>query len=314
MGLDCPIIFPYNLYTMKKLLLSILAFCSISAWATENVTLVYSWSPSDSIANIQRNLALEANKLQNKYNFMFDAKPGAGGTVASRYVATTPNTILVTSSAFFIRATVFPNESYNLNDYTTLMAQCTAPMVITSSKYKSWKEVPKNVPLNIGTSGLGVTTHMAALQVVAKYPNVQVVPFKSTSEALVNMVAGNTDFHVGFLSEPEAWAKENNKTVNVLGITGSRTVNGHATLASQGFDSVTERMGVPFQLVISNSVSEVKAREWREILQQAAKAKSVRDGMAFDHCHPTEDTKNLDRWYNEQRDMWKKLAGNISVK
>lgn len=314
MGLDGPIIFPYNLQTMKKILFAILAACALSATAAENITLVYSWSPSDSVANTQRNLAMEANKLQDKYNFIFDARPGAGGTVAARYVAANPNTILVTSSAFFIRATVYPNESYNLSDYTTLMGQCTAPMVITSSKYKSWREVPKDRPLNIGTSGLGVTTHMAALQVVARYPNIQVVPFKSTSEALVNMVGGQTDFHVGFLSEPEAWAKENNRTVNALGITGSRTVNGHATLASQGFDSVTERMGVPFQLVIPNTMSETRARELRTILQQASKAKSVRDSMAIDYCHPTEDRKNLDQWYNEQRDLWKKLSSGVSTK
>lgn len=299
---------------MKRLLLSILTCFSLGAQAGENITLIYSWSPSDSIANTQRNLAMEANKLQSKYTFLFDARPGAGGTVAARYVANTPNTVLVTSSAFFIRATVFPNESYNLSDYTTLMAQCTAPMVITSSKYKTWREVPRDRPLNIGTSGLGVTTHMAALQVVNRYPNIQVVPFKSTSEALVNMVGGQTDFHVGFLSEPEAWAKENNKTVNVLGITGNHKVNGHATLASQGFDAVTERMGVPFQLIIPNSISETRARELRGILQQAAKARSVRDSMAIDYCHPTEDTKNLDQWYNDQRDLWKKLAGNVSVK
>lgn len=298
---------------MKKLILSLMACFSFSV-AAETVTLVYSWSPSDSVANTQRNLAMEANKIQNKYTFVFDAKPGAGGTVAARHVANNANTILVTSSAFFIRATVFPNESYDLSNYTTLMAQCTAPMVITSSKYKSWKEVPRDQPLNIGTSGLGVTTHMAALQVVGKYPNIQVVPFKSTSEALVNMVGGQTEFHVGFLSEPEAWAKENNKTVNVLGITGARRVNNHSTLASQGFDLVTERMGVPFQLVIPVSVSETKSREWREILQRASKAKSVRDSMAIDYCHPTEDTRELDRWYNEQRDLWKKLAGNITVK
>lgn len=298
---------------MKKLLLAILAACSFSVSAAENITLIYSWSPSDSIANTQRNLAMEANKLQDKYTFLFDAKPGAGGTVAARHVANTPNTILVTSSAFFIRATVYPNESYNLSDYTTLMAQCTAPMVITSSKYKSWKDVPKDRPLNIGTSGLGVTTHMAALQVVNRYPNVQVVPFKSTSEALVNMVGGQTDFHVGFLSEPEAWAKENNKTVNVLGITGNRVTNGHATLANQGFDPVTDRMGVPFQLIVPNTMSETKARELRGILQRAAKAQSVRNSMAIDYCHPTEDRKDLESWYNDQRELWKKLAGNVKV-
>ena len=60
---------------MKKLLLSaLLGLMTLSVSAKENVTLIYSWSPSDSIANIDRMIVAEANKIQNKYNFLFDAK------------------------------------------------------------------------------------------------------------------------------------------------------------------------------------------------------------------------------------------------
>jgi hypothetical protein len=52
---------------------------------------------------------------------------------------------LVTSGAFFVRATLFPEASYDVSKFTTLMGMCTAPMSITSSKYKSWKEVPADL-------------------------------------------------------------------------------------------------------------------------------------------------------------------------
>ena len=132
---------------MKKLFTAlVLVSAALSASARETIQIIYGFSAADNSANYSRTLAEEANKIQDKYNFIFDAKPGAGGTVAARYVANTPNTILSTSSAFFIRASVFPNESYNLSDFTTLMSECTAPMVITSSKYKRWKEVPRDIP------------------------------------------------------------------------------------------------------------------------------------------------------------------------
>jgi tripartite-type tricarboxylate transporter receptor subunit TctC len=299
---------------MKKLLLSaLLSLATMSTQAQEVVTVMYSWSPADSIANINRHTIAEANRIQNKYKFIFDAKPGAGGTLAANHVLSNSNHILVTSGAFFVRATLFPEASYDVSKFTTLMGMCTAPMSITSSKYRSWKEVPRDQPLNIGTSGLGVTTHLAALQIVARYPNMQVIPFKSTSDALVNMVGGTVDFQVGFLSEPEAWAKENKRPVNVMGITGARSINGHPTLASQGFDPVIARVDVPFHYVVPANISADKYNEWRSILQKAAKNKQARDAMSADYCSPTEDLKDPRQWYNEQSAFWRKLSLGVAV-
>lgn len=298
---------------MKKFIIGLLLLAASPLFARDTVTVMYSWSPADSIANINRHTIEEANRIQNKYNFIFDAKPGAGGTLAATQVLNNPNHILVTSGAFFVRATVFPEASYDVSKFTTLMGMCTAPMSITSSKYKSWKEVPRDRPLNIGTSGLGVTTHLAALQIVARYPNMQVVPFKSTSEALVNMVGGTVDFQVGFLSEPEAWAKENNKPVNVMGVTGNRSINGHPTLASQGFDPTINRVDVPFHYVVPTTVPADKFNEWRAILQTAAKSKRVRESMSADYCHPTEDLKEPRQWYNDQAVFWRKLSSGIDL-
>jgi tripartite-type tricarboxylate transporter receptor subunit TctC len=298
---------------MKKFIVGLLLLAASPLFARDTVTVMYSWSPADSIANINRHTIEEANRIQNKYNFIFDAKPGAGGTLAATQVLNNSNHILVTSSAFFVRATVFPEASYDISKFTTLMGMCTAPMSVTSSKYKSWKEVPRDRPLNIGTSGLGVTTHLAALQIVARYPNMQVVPFKSTSEALVNMVGGTVDFQVGFLSEPEVWAKENNKPVNVMGITGNRSINGHATLASQGFDPVINRVEVPFHYVVPTNISADKYNEWRSILQSAAKNKRAIESMAANYCHRTEDLKEPRQWYAEQAVFWRKLSLGINT-
>ena len=69
---------------MKKILSLIftLAIC-VNVWAKENITIYYAWGPADSVANYSRTLAAEANKLQNKYTFIFDTKPGAGGAIAA---------------------------------------------------------------------------------------------------------------------------------------------------------------------------------------------------------------------------------------
>ena len=184
---------------MKKLLAILAMALSFGAMAQETVTIYYAFSPADSIANYGRTLVQEANRIQNKYNFLFDTKPGAGNAIAANFVKSNPNTILFTSSAFFIRPEFYPNESYDVRDFREFMPFCTGPVAISSVKYKSWDEVLKNKPLNIGVSGLGVTTHLISLQIVDKFPNAQPVPFKSTAEAFMGLVSGSIDFSLGFI-------------------------------------------------------------------------------------------------------------------
>ena len=122
---------------MKKIITFVIfSLFSLSIVAKETVTIVFAFGPADSVANYGRSLADEANQIQNKYTFVFDTKPGAGNSIAANYVKNTPNTILATSSAFFIRPIFYPNESYDISEFRELMPQCEAPMVIATQKYK----------------------------------------------------------------------------------------------------------------------------------------------------------------------------------
>jgi tripartite-type tricarboxylate transporter receptor subunit TctC len=301
---------------MKKLLALLTAALMIgSAAAKETVTIYYAWSAGDTIANYGRTLAEEANKIQDKYTFIFDTKPGAGNAIAANFVKANSNTILFTSSAFFIRPNFYPNESYNIADFRGLMPFCYGPMAVSSFKYKSWAEVPKDKPLNIGVSGLGVTSHLISLQIIEKYPNMQAVPFKSVNEAMLGMISGNLDFTVGFIGEAEQWAKEGNKQkLNVLGITGTQTVNGFKPLASLGFNPVLKQSNVPHHLVVPASISADKFAEWRAILTKAQTAQSVQDSYKVDSCrYTTLKDSELDTWFTQQTEHWKKLGAGVKL-
>ena len=302
---------------MKKFIAILFVALTIgTAQAKEIVTIIYAFSPADTMANYSRTLADEANKLQDKYTFIFDTKAGAGNAIAAQYVARTPNTILATSSAFFVRPNFYPNESYDINNYRELMPQCDAPLGVASTKYKSWKDVPKDQRLTIGVSGLGVTTHLTATQVAVKYPNLAIVPFKSTNDSILSMVGGFTDIHVGFLGESETWGADTSKNkVYVLGTTGDKIINKHPTLVSQGFPTMLGRMNAPHHLVIPNSVPEAKSKEWRDILVRAAKTKSVRGSYAVDHCDPLSDMDDdrIQPWFHAQAATWKKLSSGVKL-
>jgi tripartite-type tricarboxylate transporter receptor subunit TctC len=303
---------------MKNLLLSIiLSFFTVTAVAKETVTIVYSWGPSDTAANFHRTLVESANKIQNKYTFVFDTKPGAGGSIAANHVANTPNTILATASAFFIRPNFFPNESHDLNAFREIMPQCSAPAVITSSKYRNWKEVPTNRPLTIGVSGMGTTTHLIATQVAKKYPEMTVVAFKSTSDALLSVLSDSTDFAVNFLGDSEQYTKPGApRQVYMLGLTGEKTVSGVAPLVSQGFPKTLALMDVPAQLLVPKTVSNAKFAEWRDILVQAGRAPGVQQAFAKDYCESLNQMpgSQLQSYYNTQVNTWQRLSNGVSLK
>ena len=302
---------------MKKLLLVLLSAFAITVQAKENITIYYGWNASDVAANFHRTLAAEANKQQNKYNFIFDVKPGAGAAIAAMYVAKTPDTILATSSAFWIRPNFFPAESHRVDDFRELMPQCAAPLTLVSGKYKSFSEIPKDKPLTVAVSGLGITTHLVATEIAKKYPNMTVIPFKSTAEGVISVLGGQTDFGVNFVGDSEQYTLPTSKTrLYMLGVTGTESVLGAKTFASQGFDRITDSLNAPAHLAIPITWSDTKFKEVRGILVKAARSQAVLDSYKPDHCQSLNQMSDeqLQPWFNAQNARWKRIASGITLK
>ena len=301
---------------MKKFLAILLATFAMTASAKETITVTYSWLPSDPAANMYRQLVEESNRIQDKYTFLFDTKPGAGGSIAARFVQDNPNVILANSSALFIRPIFFPEGSHDVTNFKSLMPMCNAPMLITSGKYKSWAEVPTDKPLTIGHSGNGTTTHLVATQIAAKYPMMTIVAFKGTSEALISTVAGNTDFAVNFLGESKGFLTPvNGRQVYILGTTGRTPVAGAKPLYTQGFTESFATMSSPQQLFVNQKFPDAKFKEVRSIFLKAAKSKGVEETFDFDHCQANNQLPEaeLEHWFNSQLIQWRKIAGPVAA-
>ena len=288
---------------MKKVLAVLLSTLALTVSAKETITLAYSWTAADNAANFYRALTEEANKQQTKYLFLFEVKPGAGGTVAANYTTNNPTTTLwINSSAGFIRPNLFPTESHSMADFRSILPMCVSPFVISSARYKNWKEVPRDAKLSIGMSGLGTTTHLVSLQITKNYPNLQVVPFKSTSEALLNVLNGSVDFSVGFHGDSEQY-------------TGDVSIKGTELLSNQGFSKDLASMSTPQQIFASRKLPDVKFNEIRKILVEASRAKSVRDANANDNCIPNNQMPDaqLDNWFNSQLVQWRRLTQDVKL-
>ena len=200
-------------------------------------------------------------------------------------------------------------------DFRELMPQCEAPLAIISRKYASWDEVPKDKPLNIGITGLGITTHLVALQIITKYPNIQAIPYKSSNESVMALIGGITDFHAGFLGEAEVWKKDTKTPVHILGTTGTRSIAGYPTFVSQGFPATLGKMSAPFQFMVPNTVSEERVKEYRSIFTKAAKAATVHETYAVDHCQLLSDMpeNDLQSWVESQILHWRKLTTGVKI-
>lgn len=302
---------------MKKILLALLATVALSAHAQQVVTVYYGWNASDTAANFHRTLVNEANKQQKKYTFIFDTKPGAGAAIAAMHVEKTPNTILATSSAFWIRPNFFPKESHDVANFRELMPACDAPLTMVSSKYKSIKEIPTDKPLTVAVSGLGITTHLVATEVAKKYPKMTIIPFKSTTDSVLSALSGTTDFSINFIGDSEQYTLPESKTrLYMLGVTGTSPQLNIPTFVSQGFDKSLTYMNAPAHMVVPNTMSDSQFKEIREIFVKAGRGQSVLDSYKADHCSSLNQMGDdqIQPWYNASNVRWKRIASNITLK
>jgi tripartite-type tricarboxylate transporter receptor subunit TctC len=300
---------------MKKLVALLFCAVALTSQARENIQIIYGFSAADNAANYGRTMADEANKIQDKYNFIFDVKPGAGQVVAVNYVKNTPNAIFMTSGAFWLRPNFYPNESYNVNDFKSFMTMCSVPFSVASAKYKSWNEVPYNKPMTISTSGLGVVSHIVALEVKKNFRDMTVVPFKSVTDAMLSTLGGQTDFSVGFLGDQEKYTTDANKTkLYILGTTGPKPVGKYPNMSSQGFPVMLSKMNTPYVMMVPTTWDNAKTQEMRQILLKAEQGKSVRAAYALDHCSPFQVPENkLPAWVNEQNALWTGLTKGVTL-
>ena len=299
---------------MKKLLTIVMVLLASLAQARETVTIIYAWSPADAAANFHRQLVQESNRIQDRFTFVFDTRPGAGGSIAANHVLNNPNHILATASAFYIRPNFFPTESHDLTRFRGLFPACAAPAVISSKKYRSWADVPANTRLTIGMSGLGTTTHLIAHQLLKRYPQIVIVPYKSTSDALMAVLNDSTDFSVNFLGDSAQYL-EGRARVYQLGITGNQTVNGVQPLSQQGFPRDLELMNVVAQLAIPTTMSDSRVQELREIFLRAGKTTAVAEAYKVDYCSSINQmpSAEVQPWYVRQVADWKRLTQGVNL-
>jgi tripartite-type tricarboxylate transporter receptor subunit TctC len=287
---------------MKKLLAIIIATISLSAVAGQPVPIVWPFATGANQANFIRVIVEQANKEQNKYTFYYDNKPGAGGTVAARYIQNYKGiAILSSSSSYWVRPEFYPNESYSTADFKPVMIECTGqPYSVVSVKYKSLEEIRKEKFLNIGVI-LGSLTEANARELQTLLPNTQLnfIPFNGTLISTQEMLAGRLDLNIDLPAELKQWTDTG--SVYVIGASGTREYPGLPTWYGQGIKGFGGLVS-NYQMVVAGSVDEKTRKELHEILRKAANdsvelpALYDRDRCAAANMNFTETNTLYEKW------------------
>jgi tripartite-type tricarboxylate transporter receptor subunit TctC len=281
---------------MKKLLFS-LATIFISTLAVAQQQVPSTWAFN--IANVQgsyyRALLEQANQDQKKYQFVPEHKPGAGGSIAAGYVLGHERMALLgTATAFFVRPYLHDNAGYTFDQFKPVYLIANSPLALTT-KSKDLKTILAQDKISIGTAGPGSGTHLYALKFKSYYPNkeIVIVPYKSSTEALQDVLGGHIDLAYEFLGDAEA------RGVKILGTTGTKKIKNYPMLKDMGQPGDSEFIGI-YHILVKKDVPDEVVRELREIFNKAENSTRFQELYRSDYSFkPVLKTdKDYTDWYN----------------
>lgn len=160
-------------------------------------------SPSDVIGRA----AAEVMARQLGVNIVVENRPGAGGTIAAgAAVRSEPDghSLLLTASAQSGMPWLYNNLGYDpIRDFAGVATLAELPNLLVVPPQRGWASikdliaVAKNKPraLNFGSGGVGSGTHMSSEKLMlAAGVTATHVPYKGTSEGLIEVMAGRLDW------------------------------------------------------------------------------------------------------------------------
>lgn len=184
---------------------SALPTAAAAQWPDKPIQLVIPYPPGGSADLLARPLALQLQQ-QLKQPVVLEYKPGAGGTVASQYVARArPDgyTLLMVLAAHAINDSLYPNLPYDTRkDFAPVSLVANLPMIVAASSklparnVRELIEAARAAPgkLTFGSAGNGNTGHLAA-EYFSSVAGIKMmhVPYKGSANVVTAMLAGEID-------------------------------------------------------------------------------------------------------------------------
>jgi len=254
---------------MKKFLILLLCVSSLVG-AKEIITLENGSNPSQhNVATYIKTLEM-ANKIQYRYEFVIEMKPGAGGVLALKTMDASPTNRLSTMAAAFVENA--KQGLINEADYAPVMAQgdaCWAVITNVGDTRKGVASLQGQREIIVGGTGFGNAAHITAIVLGEKYGfKVRYIVYKSNLDALVDMTGDNGINFVLERVQNYKTFKERNPKLQILGMNcpiRSAIMPEVKTLKEQGFSTP----GVFLAVVANVKMPREKREEISKILTEA---------------------------------------------
>src|SRR5215467_8347343 len=176
-----------------------------SAWPNRIVKLVVPFTPGGGIDAVGRIIGARLSEMWGQ-QVVVDNKPGAGGNIASEFVArSAPDgyTLYITAGGLAVNRFLFPSISYDpVADFAPVTLICLFPnllVVPNASPFHSVSDLLAQARANPGkltfaSPGHGSSPHMSAelFKYMAKIDMVH-VPYRGAAPAATDLIAGRVD-------------------------------------------------------------------------------------------------------------------------
>lgn len=280
---------------MKKLLAALLISASTLVSAQTIVPIAWGFNPASSSATALRTLIDNANKNQTKYQFVFESKNGAGGSIAANYVIKSEKlTLMMISSSVFTRPIFFPEAAYDIDDLVPVTIVSTgAPQTIISKNYKTLEE------LQAANGSLAIGLGSMAEAVGRKVQGVRPIPYKATPDGTKDALGGHVDAAVEFMTDSKTFVE--NGMMYPLAITGRKAIKPFTKVLPG-----TEHFVMNYHVLTNKSVSKETLQELNEILVKANSEQNIKE--IWDREHAVTEQMDLAKstlFWETSKKFWK---------
>jgi tripartite-type tricarboxylate transporter receptor subunit TctC len=188
-------------------LLSIAAAAALAqSYPSKPVRIVVPYGPGTGV-DVAARLVGEPLAKSFGQPFVIDNRPGAAGTIGTAAVASAQAdgyTVLVNASSHTSVPSLMKNLPYDgARDFTGVALIAESPLVLVTSKSRGYQNVKELITaakakpgsITFASAGVGTATHIAAerFRIAAGFEALH-VPFKSTTDALSDVMTGRIDY------------------------------------------------------------------------------------------------------------------------
>jgi tripartite-type tricarboxylate transporter receptor subunit TctC len=295
------------------------------AYPTKPVRLIVPFAPGGGTDLIGR---VTAQKLTEalKQTFIVDNRPGAGSTLGSELGAKAPPdgyTLTVIAGSYGVNPSLYKLAFDPVNDITPIIQLSQGPFLVVvtpSLPAKNIKDLialakTKGGGLSYASSGAGSIVHLASEYFLSMAGVKAVhVPYKGTGPAIIDTIAGNTQFLFGSIGAVMPQVKSGKlrgiavtgpkrisalpdvPTVSESGVKGYEVINWHGLIGPKGLPQPI------VQVVNSEANKAIKSKEMED--------KLAADGVSAAGGTPEQLTALIKR----DIERWSKVVKQTGVK